>query len=324
MIINHVIESFLVCPYKAYLLFNNEQGKLTDYEPLEAELSDLCRADFYAQLDTKYDESRIMRGVTFEKKLAITDTMVVIEPVFQAEDMQIRFDALEISAHKELPSKLVSLPISVIPNEKVTKTDKLALAVTCLLLTQAQRRVTPEFGKIVYGRNLNSTKVKLAVYAKEARKVIKDLKNTLQSSDPPRCFYINECRICQFQETCHAKLIEKDDLSLLAGMNPKDVLKQNNLGIFTVLQFSYTFRPRRRSKKAANKALCFEPALKALALRENKSYIQELPTLPETDVEVYLYFEGLPDENFIYLIGLIIKQGDTERQYFLLGRYTRG
>ena len=315
MITNHIIESFLKCPYKAYLLCNNEQGRLTDYDRLEAELADLRRADFYAQLDAKYDESRMMRGVTFEKKLAITDKMVVIEPVFQTEDVRIRFDAFEISPHTELPSKLVYLPIAIIPNEKVTKTDRLALAVKCLLLTQTRRRVTPEFGKIVYGRNLNSTKVKLTVYAKEARKVIKDLKHTLQSSDPPRYFQINECRICQFQEVCHAKLIEKDDLSLLAGMNPKDALKQNNRGIFTVLQFSYTFRPRRRSKKAADKPLRFEPALKALALREKKTYIQELPTLPKTDVEVYLDFEGLPDENFIYLIGLITKQGETERQY---------
>ena len=188
MITNHLIESFLKCPYKAYLLCNSEQGKLTDYEHLEAELSDLCRADFYAQLDAKYDESRMMREITFEKKLAITDTTVVLEPVFQAEDVRIRFDALEISPHTELSSKLVYLPIVVIPNEKVTKMDKLALAVKCLLLTQAQRRVTPEFGKLVYGRNLNSTKVKLAVYAKEARKVIKDLKNTLQSSDPAALF----------------------------------------------------------------------------------------------------------------------------------------
>ena len=31
--------------------------------------------------------------------------------------------------------------------------------------------------------------------------------------------------------------------------------------------------------------------------------------------KIYLDFEGLPDENFIYLIGLITKQGETERQY---------
>lgn len=315
MITHHIIESFLKCPYKAYRFFHNEEGRPTEYERLGEELLDMYRADFYVQLHARYDESQVLRGVRFEKKLAIIDTTYILEPVFRSEEVRIRFDALEIALHKKLPSKLVYLPIEVIPNEKVSKPDKLVLAVKCLLLTQAQRRVTPEFGKIVYGRALNSTKVKLAVYAKEARKVLKDLNKTLQSNDPPRFFQINECRTCQFQEDCKAKLIEKDDLSLLAGMNPKGVLKQNNRGIFTVLQFSYTFRPRRRSKKAANKLLRFEPALKALALREKKTYIQELPKLPETDVEVYLDFEGLPDENFIYLIGLIIKHGGTERQF---------
>jgi len=277
MITNHIIESFLKCPYKAYLFFNNEQGKPTEYERLAAELLGMYQADFYAQLHARYDESQIVREVRFEKKLTITDTTFVLEPVFQAEGLRIRFDALEITPHKELPSKLVYLPIEVIPNEKVTKMDKLALAVKCLLLTQAQRRVTPESGKIVYGRALNSAKVKLAVYAKEARKVFKDLTKTLQSNDSPRFFQNNDCRTCQFQETCKAKLVEKDDLSLLARMSPKDVLKQNNRGIFTVLQFSYTFRPRRRSKKAANKPLRFEPALKALALRGKKPTSRNSP-----------------------------------------------
>jgi predicted RecB family nuclease len=315
MITNHIIESFLECPYKAYLLFHDEQGKPTEYERLGKDLLGMHRTDFYAQLCTKYDESQLLQGVTFEKKLAITDTTYVLEPVFQSEEVRISFDALEIAPHKELPSKLMYLPIEVIPKERVSKTDKLALALKCLLLTQAQRRVMPEFGKIVYGRALTSTKVKLAVYAKEARKILKDLRKTLQSDKPPRFFQIDKCRICEFQEDCKTRLIEKDDLSLLAGMRPKEVLKQNNRGIFNVLQFSYTFRPRRRSKKAADKPLRFEPALKALALREKKTYIQELPKLPETGVEVYLDFEGLPDEKFIYLIGLIIKHGDTERQF---------
>ena len=158
MITNHIIESFLKCPYKAHRFFHNEKVKPTEYERLREELLNMYRVDFYVQLHARYDKSQLLRGVRFEKKLAITDTTYVLEPVFQSEEVRIRFDALEIAPHKELPSKLVYLSIEVIPNEKVSKTDKLALVVKCLLLAQAQRRVTPEFGRIVYGRALTSTK----------------------------------------------------------------------------------------------------------------------------------------------------------------------
>ena len=54
--------------------------------------------------------------------------------------------------------------------------------------------------------------------------------------------------------------------------------------------------------------------LKALALREKQTYIQEIPKLPDSEVEIYLDFEGLPEEDFIYLIGLVIKEDETENK----------
>jgi len=44
------------------------------------------------------------------------------------------------------------------------------------------------------------------------------------------------------------------------------------------------------------------------------SYIQNIPKFPKTTTEIYIDFEGLPEENFIYLIGLVIKEQETEKQ----------
>jgi len=57
------------------------------------------------------------------------------------------------------------------------------------------------------------------------------------------------CGECEFRIRCRQKAVEKDDLSLLAGMREKERKKFNNKGIFTVTQLSYTFRPRRRPKR---------------------------------------------------------------------------
>ena len=47
-------------------------------------------------------------------------------------------------------------------------------------------------------------------------------------------------------------------------------------------------------------------SLQALALRNRKIYVHEIPILPHAPVDIYLDIEGLPDRNFHYLLGLVI------------------
>jgi hypothetical protein len=46
--------------------------------------------------------------------------------------------------------------------------------------------------------------------------------------------------------------------------------------------------------------------LQALAIRTGKIYIQELPELPRHGVELFFDIEGIPDQNFDYLMGLLV------------------
>jgi predicted RecB family nuclease len=99
--------------------------------------------------------------------------------------------------------------------------------------------------------------------------------------------------------------LEKDDISLLGGVNEKYISLRNNRGIFTINQLSFTFRPR-KYKKAKNRRKRYYPELKALAIRNNQFYLWEQPHLNVSPVEIYLDIEGLPDENWYYLIGVIV------------------
>ena len=97
---------------------------------------------------------------------------------------------------------------------------------------------------------------------------------------------------------------------------PKEVDKLNNRGIFTISQLSYTFRPRKARKRAAQPARPQYP-LKALALRDKKTYILDPPTFPHRQTEIFIDFEGLPDERYVYLIGMILRRDGIEtRQSF--------
>jgi predicted RecB family nuclease len=55
--------------------------------------------------------------------------------------------------------------------------------------------------------------------------------------------------------------------------------------------------------------------LQALAIREKKIYLQELPTLSRQPVELFVDMEGVPDRGLYYLIGLLVCQGDTTEHH---------
>ena len=48
------------------------------------------------------------------------------------------------------------------------------------------------------------------------------------------------------------------------------------------------------------------PSLRALAIRDEKIYVVEKPEIPQLSTQMYLDVEGIPDQDFYYLIGLVI------------------
>ena len=83
-------------------------------------------------------------------------------------------------------------------------------------------------------------------------------------------------------------------------------------GIFTVKQLSYLFKPRKRKKGGTTSSpVTHKVELQALAIREQKIYLQELPTLSRQPMELFVDMEGIPDRGLYYLIGLLVCQRDT-------------
>ncbi|MEW6584852.1 MAG: TM0106 family RecB-like putative nuclease [Nitrospirota bacterium] len=139
------------------------------------------------------------------------------------------------------------------------------------------------------------------------RKLIRKIDAVISSPAPPDLVLKRHCGECGFQSRCRQKAIEEDDLSLLAGMTEKERRKFNSKGIFTVTQLSYTFRPRRRPRRLVAKREKYHHSLKALSIRDKKIHIVGRPELKIEGTPVFLDVEGLPDNNFYYLIGVRIE-----------------
>lgn len=99
-------------------------------------------------------------------------------------------------------------------------------------------------------------------------------------------------------------------------MTPKLIKKYNRRGIFTVQQLSYLFRPRRKRKKQKkSEPVKHSVELQSLAIREQKIYIQESPELSRQAIELFLDIEGIPDQRFHYLMGLLVVEGEKHTQH---------
>jgi len=129
-------------------------------------------------------------------------------------------------------------------------------------------------------------------------------------------FRLNKhCSVCEYQEVCHSIAVEKDDLSLLSGLGDKEITNLNGRGIFTVTQFSYTFRPRKRSKRSVKDTPKHYHSLNALALRNERIYIANRPVVPSSGMSVYFDIEGIPDQDIYYLIGVLISDGNSNHHH---------
>ena len=172
-------------------------------------------------------------------------------------------------------------------------------------------------GRIIYGKDRGTLRVNTSALAGDVRKCLEKIAALLSNPTPPDLVLNRHCAACEFQTRCRQKAIEKNDCSLLAGMSEKERKKFHKKGIFTVTQLSYTFRPRRRPKRLRDRREKYHHSLKALAIRERKIHIVGSPEVKMEGTPVYLDVEGLPEEDFYYLIGLRIGNGTSAIRHSL-------
>jgi predicted RecB family nuclease len=251
------------------------------------------------QSSSKTDYEKVIRKLK-EKQILIVKTKQII---FKKMKINLILDGV-YKDEKGL------IPILVSPFEKVQKSDKLFIALQAYFLKQ-NFKLQVEKAEIIFGKYQKKTRIILSSLEKEIKKLYLSLNRQKENEIPP-VFYKNvHCQLCEFNIICEEKLKERDDLSLLGNMKLKEIENKNNKGIFSVKQLSYTFRPNKNPYRKRK----YIPELKALAIREQKIFIQKMPELKQKEIEVFIDIESIPDRNFYYLIGIIIRKGTLETEY---------
>ncbi len=314
-----LFHAYLKCPMKSWLRATHEQGDGNAYADWFKTQNERYRAagterliatsssnDVAASPDEermKTDKWRLATNLAINAK---SDSWVVESELQAVERVP--------STGRGKPAQFI--PIRFIFTNKLSQDDKLLLTFDAFVLSKSQGREIKN-GRIIHGDDHAALKVKTTALAGKVRKHLDKIASLLSSPTPPDVVLNRHCAECEFQVRCRKNAVEKDDLSLLANMSPKERQKFRSKGIFTVTQLSYTFRPRRRPKKLRDKREKYHHALKALAIREQKIHIVGSPEFKIEGTPVYLDVEGLPDRDFYYLIGLRIGHGESAAQHSL-------
>lgn len=230
--------------------------------------------------------------------------------VVASEDLVATCDALVKKTSEGGRAHARYEPHLVVGTHAVAKEQKLALAYAGYVVGQTKRYL-PATGFVVpvEGR---PRLVRLTPLYSSIRPIVSSLRQFVnQSATEPPLNLNHKCATCPFHNHCLHEAEETDHLTLLERMNPKLSKRYAKKGVFTVNQLSYLFKPRRRRKRSPAAQPSFNIELQALAIRTNKIYLHEAPTLEEEPVELYLDIEGIPDQDFHYLLGLLVKKRDS-------------
>ncbi len=276
MISNKLIEDYFYCSLKAYYTKIN-------FEP---EINSTYH--FNSQIGNKIKK---IIGEKWIKTLTDKDSIV--------RDFYIQ-DQIFIPFVLNPSDRFKATPIFLISQTKPSKEEKLTFSLITRLLQRNLREVQVEKYKVLNFRGGANTCRTLKTPD------LIDITNDIQDKPPKNIS--QHCTICKYKNACIKELEVEDDLRLLTGMKEAEVVRWNNKGFFTVTQLSYKYRPRKTSKPTLSKRYLFE--LKCLAIREQKTFVRYIPEIENSKFEIYIDFESLPDEKWVYLIGiLIIKDG---------------
>ncbi len=307
IITSKVFVAYSQCPRKAYkMLFSDDKGTPHDYSRIIEERKRTHQAEYLEvfkqeHIDAKkYDENNFKGNDFF------------VEARLKSEYWEAYCDVLTKVDADSSRRKSIYEPTIIIGNYSITNEQKTELLFIGKILGQIQKQL-PAVG-IIVGMDGKAHRVKLESGYKSITPFLKTLQAWVEEKpiEPPPLILNKHCPSCQFRNLCREQAVKENNLSLLDRMTPKAIQKYHKKGIFTIHQLSYLFRLRRNKKKRKSKLpIKHNLELQALAIREQKIYIQDLLELSRKPVELFLDIEGIPDENFHYLIGLLICTGEN-------------
>jgi predicted RecB family nuclease len=237
-----IFKSSFDCTYKCHLLLNGRHGSKTEYEEHTDRFDGMYQRAAIARLQelTPDKETLYLNSIT----LAAIHNSAQLVVVKRVEVNGLRSDPIVLARAKNGRGSFH--PVFFHRYEEVSQKEKLLLAFKAALVAKATGIVLTH-GQIIYGQNFTSITIPLSAFIAKVERMICRV-NELAAQIDPALFLCSHCEICEFRTSCYSRAVEEDSMSLLQGIGRGHIEEQNRKGIFTLHQYSHTFRPRRLPK----------------------------------------------------------------------------
>src|SRR3954470_2295321 len=286
IITNETLINHLHCRRKAFLKAAATPGERHDIERVRIDLDGAYIQRALKVYLTRYVEREIARSPASLEVALRSGPRVIVDATAATGNVRSLvqlMERVEDGAGKGTPSYV---PVMFVRNDKITKRDKLLLTFQAHALDSVLGTL-PAQARIVHGEEYRALRVRIEPLVGQVRGLIEQIEADLRRDSPPTLTLNGHCNECEFRDACRGIAEATDDLSLLRGLSGKEVEKLRGRGIATVAQLSHTYRPGRRGKRRAGAARKHDPALQALALREQKVFIFDRLPMPVPRVALY-------------------------------------
>ena len=321
-----IFSAFLKCPTKAYLLAIGEPIPNSFFTDIEARISSRYKSEVTRRLRVG---AEVAEPLDFGELWGSRGREAIAHPV----DCETAIYSSVPPGHEpgggqahESTASATFVPVSFSPWDKLDVSDNLLVCFGALALLQITG-ILADTGTVIYGKEHRRKTVKIGDHIAGTRQTIHAIGAMCHSRKPPSLVLNEHCAVCDFQPRCRSLAIERDDLSLISAMTNKEREKSNARGVFTIMQLSYGYRPRRRKRnrpdieslnKSGNRAAPIDRndhKLKALAVKKNQIHVVGAPSLKFDGTPTFLDVEGMPDRDFYYLIGLRFESGGEQAEH---------
>lgn len=296
--------SYLNCKHRAFLEATAFPGEQPDFERVQLDLDRLYRRQALESYLAAHPGCVIVRDPRSFQEAVHGAPDFIVDATLTTENACCRLHLAERVERVPATRTAVYAPVLFVRKDKVTAADRLLLALHALLLSSVQGVPAP-FGRLVHGGARQIIRVRIEPFVRKVRGLLDEIARTLAGDAAPALTLNRHCTVCPFQDACRTVAQQTDDLSLLRGLSEAEIEKHRSRGITTIKQLSYAYQPGRRGKRKREGARRHDPALQALAIREQKVYVVDPPDLPTAGAALYLDVEGVPERDFYYLIGLV-------------------
>jgi predicted RecB family nuclease len=221
IITTSLFQAHIKCPTKCWLKFTGEPATGNSYAEWVQSQNESYRDAAIERLQSEVpkDECAV---VPSQEDLKTSKWRLGFDAlVATAQNLETRLHVVERVPPDARGKSARFIPIRFVYNNKLGRDKKLLLAFDSFVLSEIIGREI-SVGKIIHGDDHSTLNVKTSSLTGEVRRQVDKTAALLSNPTPPDLVLNRHCAECEFQTRCRQKAIEKDDLSLLAGMSEKD------------------------------------------------------------------------------------------------------